>query len=99
MAQRVIAGIGFDCYGNDVHEKLTELMSLGMPPEVMEDAAERSVSVNGYKATLDRIAAKRGYTEEDGDWNRCLSMARGNEEFAQRLYRMVQTDGQEEKAQ
>lgn len=98
VAQRVIEGIGFACLGDELHERLTGMMALGMPPELMEDAAAKSASESAFKAALDRIAEKRGYTQEAGEWSRCLSMARGNEDFAQRLYRM-RSDGQEEKAQ
>lgn len=89
VAQRIIEKLRFsldDC--STLHGRLMEYMDLGMIPELIEDVAETASTAEGFLYALDRLAEDRGLSEDEKEWERCLKIARGNEEFAKQLYSM-----------
>lgn len=89
VAQRLIDGFSFSCDGDSfLHNHLMDMMAYGMPPELIEDLGEQCATPERLKTLLSIIAQQRGYTEEAREWDRCLKVANGNAEFAERLYKM-----------
>lgn len=89
VAQRVMDKLPFpieDC--PRIHERLTEFMDYGMPPELMEDMGNRTNSTQAFLYRLDRLAEDRDYTKDAQERRRCLRAANGNTELAARLYRI-----------
>ncbi len=72
VAQRILDGMtsSMDCGG--LHDKLCELMALGMPPELAEDCAAQGLSASRLMARLQTLCMLRGWTE---DANRQASLA------------------------
>lgn len=93
VAQRLYDGfVGPDGFGTSTaHATIDDLLFYGMPPELIEDlGAELSKDKSRDKSSICTAIKiegwKRGYTEENYEWRRCLAMANGNIDFAQRLF-------------
>ena len=89
VAQRIINQIqGRLSPGTDLHACITEHLENGMPPELIEDI---SLSCNDSSVLVGRMmlyANQLGYTKDAKELARCRSIAKGNEQLAQALFRI-----------
>ena len=90
IAQRLLDAFDGDQATENAHECLCELMSWGMPPELIEDAMEGQSTTIGWCSRLKALAAVMGYADEPERRERltCLKMANGNEELAETYYKI-----------
>lgn len=76
VAQRLVDRLGPEA-GADMHDFFWRLMELGMPPELIEDAAGQGLNPVRLRARLRRLAEERGYTEEAAERRRWAMAAEG----------------------
>ena len=90
VAQRLIDGFAFaDEPGSDLHSFICRLLEYGMPPELIEDTGEKCETPERLRFQLEATAQKQKYTAEAREWDRCMKIANGKEDFARRLYNMT----------
>ena len=91
----MIDGFPFESESGILHDRIIKFLEYGMPPELIEDMGKKADSDNQCIALLDMLAEKLGCTEEAREWKRCLKIAKGNQAFAETLYRMGKSSGED----
>ena len=85
VAQRILDKLPFPREsGSEIHGRIIRAMELGVCPELIEDCGQNTLSVGGFLRMVDKITPE----ENDAEWEKCMRIAHGDEEFARRLYRV-----------